>query len=342
MRFVHRGPTGHDRATGVADRPTTGAIDDALRRLHLTGAVFLRAEYGEAWSSESLTGVATARLLRPGTDRVILFHVVAIGTCWVQVADGERHWASVGDVIVLPYGDRHRMGGVESAEPVPLASIMSSPPWPQPPVIRHGGPGRRTDLVCGFLHSDSVLFDPQLGVFPPAFVVRPTEMAAASWVRANIDYALAQTDASPLGGGGMSTRLPELLLVEILRAHLASAPARDDGWLAALKDPTLSPALAAMHADPGHKWTVTELADITAVSRSALDERFRLLLGRSPIRYLHEWRMHLARDLLRSTDLGVATVGHRVGYDAEEAFSRAFKRSVGSPPTTWRAGHPLR
>jgi AraC-like DNA-binding protein len=82
---------------------------------------------------------------------------------------------------------------------------------------------------------------------------------------------------------------------------------------------------------------VAELAAQAAVSRSLLDERFRLVLGRSPIRYLTEWRMHVAEELLVSTELGVAQVARRVGYESEEAFSRAFKRSLGSSPSTWRS-----
>ena len=167
---------------------------------------------------------------------------------------------------------------------------------------------------------------------PSAFVVRPEGSAGADWVRANIDFALAQADASPLGPDAVSTRLPEILLVEVLRQHLATAPAADRGWLAALRDPVLDPALAALHAEPERKWTVTDLARAATVSRSRLDERFRQVLGRSPIRYLTEWRMHVAEDLLASTDLGVAAIARRVGYDAEEAFSRAFKRAHGRRP----------
>ena len=339
---MQRGPAGHDSATGVADPVTSlDALTAALQRLRLQGAVFLRAEYREAWAYESLTGPATAQLLRPGTDRVILFHVVAAGTCWVQVGDGERHWARTGDVIVLPYGDQHSMGGVGDARSVPLASIMEPPPWRRMPVIRHGEGGRQTDVVCGFLHSDDALFDPRLRVFPPVFVVRP-DGPAAEFVRANVAYALEQADTSPLGPDGIPTRLPELLLIEVLRLHLATAPAVDHGWLAALHDPVLNPALAALHAAPERKWTVSDLAREAAVSRSLMDARFREVLGRSPIRYLTEWRMHLAQDLLASTDLGVGAVARRVGYDAEEAFSRAFKRTYGSSPTAWRSAHALR
>jgi AraC-like DNA-binding protein len=88
---------------------------------------------------------------------------------------------------------------------------------------------------------------------------------------------------------------------------------------------------------PEHSWTVAELATRTAVSRSVLDDRFRQVLGRSPIRYLTEWRMHLAQELLTSADLTVYEIARRVGYRSEEAFSRAFKRERGQSPGHWRS-----
>src|SRR5690606_22020065 len=86
-------------------------------------------------------------------------------------------------------------------------------------------------------------------------------------------------------------------------------------------------------------WSVAELASRVAVSRSLLDQRFRKLLGRPPIRYLAEWRMHLATDLLATTELPVVQIARRVGYESEEAFSRAFKRSTDIPPSVWRLEH---
>lgn len=340
-------PNNHDFGTGLDDRLTTTIemphpMDEALRRLRLEGAIFLRAEYREPWSYESATGPATAAMLRPGTDRVVLFHLIASGTCWVAVAGGDKHWAGPGDVVVLPYGDQHQMGGLAEANAVPLSVIMQPPPWSVMPIIRHGAGGEQTDVVCGFLHSDDVLFDPTLRVFPPVFVVRLPPGPSAEWVRATVAYALAQADVAPLGPDAVRTRLPELLLVEVLRTHLATTPAADSGWLAALRDPVLAPALAALHSEPARKWTVPDLAASALVSRSLLDARFREVLGRSPIRYLTEWRLHAARDLLATTDLAVATVARRVGYEAEEAFSRAFKRHYGRSPALWRVEHPLR
>ena len=159
---------------------------------------------------------------------------------------------------------------------------------------------------------------------------------ARDWVRASISYAAQQTALVADDRFEAPTNIPELLLVEVLKLHLATTPADETGWLHALRDPVLAPALAAIHAFPERRWNLLSLAKEASVSVSLLDERFREVLGLAPIRYLTGWRMHLARDLLRSSDLGVAAVAHRVGYDSEEAFSRAFKRETGLAPSSWR------
>lgn len=254
-----------------------------------------------------------------------------------SVADGERHSASQGDVIVLPYGDQHTIGGDTPTQSVPILTLLDDPPWETLPTLRHGGGGARTDLVCGYLHSEDPLFDPAMRAFPSVFVVRLPAGAAAGWVQASIAYSLEEAAPSYASSSLISTRLPELVLIEVLRVHLATAPAADRGWMAAIRDPVLAPALSLLHGSPDRRWTVADLASGAAVSRSLLDARFRQVLGRSPIRYLTEWRMHVAEELLATTDIGVVMVARRVGYDSEEAFSRAFKRARGLSPSHWRA-----
>jgi AraC-like DNA-binding protein len=315
---------------------TASLLGTALEQLRLEGAIFFRSELTDAFAFES-EPLAFAGSLRPGAERMILFHIVACGSCWVALEGGERHWAAQGDVIVLPYGDTHTIGGVTPADVVSILSLLDAPPWDHLPSIRHGGGGDRTELVCGYLFSDDPLFDPAMRSLPPAFVVRLPEGPASDWVQASIEYALEAAAAAAPGPSVVSTRLPELVLIEVLRAHLASAPAADHGWLAALRDPVLAPALSLLHRAPERRWTVAELASGAAVSRSVLDERFRQVLGCSPIRYLTEWRMHLADELLATSDLNVAAIARRVGYDSEEAFSRAFKRERGLSPSHWRS-----
>jgi AraC-like DNA-binding protein len=313
------------------------AIGPVLHHLRLEGALFFRSELTDPFEFDS-TPLALADALVPGADRLTLFHIVASGSCWVAVDDGVRYWADEGDVIVMPYADHYAMGGEGAAECVSILSLLDPLPWTEMPVLRHGGGGRRTDIVCGYMHTSDPLFDPGMRALPPVFVVRLPSGPAAKWVRASIDYAVA--DAVPpsnLSSNPIASRLPELLLTEVLRVHLATAPAIDRGWIAALRDPILAPAVAALHRDPAQRWTVGVLARHVGASRSSLDERFRQVLGQSPIRYLTAWRMHLATDLLATTELSVFTIARRVGYESEEAFSRAFKRERSASPSHWRA-----
>ena len=201
----------------------------------------------------------------------------------------------------------------------------------------YGGDGEHTLVVCGYLRGDAVLFDPVLRALPSLFVVRPPAGPAAAWVTACVEYALMASRSAP-AASRMNHRLPELLFTEVLRLFLdESRDAELTGWLAALRDPVVGQALSLLHADPARDWTVAELSVAVAASKTVLAERFLQLLGRPPIRYLTQWRLHLASGLLRTTGLGVGEIGVKVGYNSEEAFSRAFKRELGKAPGQWRA-----
>jgi AraC family transcriptional regulator, alkane utilization regulator len=107
-------------------------------------------------------------------------------------------------------------------------------------------------------------------------------------------------------------------------------------WRVAARCGGVGRVLSLVHALPDRPWTVDELASEAAMSRAALAKRFVELVGQSPIQYLAGWRIHLARNLLRESTLGIGEIAGRVGYESEAAFNRAFRRLVGSPPATWR------
>lgn len=101
-------------------------------------------------------------------------------------------------------------------------------------------------------------------------------------------------------------------------------------------------ALNALHKDPGHAWTLDELASTAGTSRSVLAERFLKLVGSPPMQYLTQWRMLLAANLLRSSNSSLIRIAEEVGYQTDTAFSRAFRREFGAPPATWRRGQEKR
>lgn len=325
--------------TDPPDRPQQATpfdlVTDALATIRLVGAIFLRAEYTAPWAYESPPPLDLAHILRPQAQQLVLFHIVEEGQFWIRLSSGEQLWASQGEVVVIPAGQQHIMGSADSVRPIAIASLLPPPPWEQFPVIRYGGGGARTRVVCGYLHCDDPVFTPMIGALPSLFSVRPAGPAAA-WVTASIQYAIDASMGRSPAPSSVAVRLPELLFSEVLRLYVESSSPLGVGWLAALRDPIVGPALAALHAEPSRRWTVEELARHVACSRSTLNERFARLLKRAPMQYLSEWRLQLARGLLRETTLSVAAVAYQVGYESEEAFNRAFKRAMGKPPAQWR------
>jgi AraC-like DNA-binding protein len=133
------------------------------------------------------------------------------------------------------------------------------------------------------------------------------------------------------GGGAVATRLADVLVVETVRAWLADQSHEATGWIAALRDPQLGPAIAAVHRTPGHAWTLASLAAHAAMSRSAFAARFTAVVGTPAMTYVAEARMRAARARLVGGET-VAAVAHALGYGSEAAFSRAFSRITGETP----------
>lgn len=156
------------------------------------------------------------------------------------------------------------------------------------------------------------------------------------WWQTAIAHLVGEAMRSAPGNRAVLSRLSELLFVEVLRWQLTYISNGHRGWLAGLKDDHVGRALALLHGNPARAWTVDDLAASSGISRAAFAKRFADLVGETPVQYLAGWRMHLARRLLRESNIGIAELAARVGYESEAAFSRAFRRAVGIPPANWR------
>lgn len=317
-------------------QPGTELLADVLRRIHLASAVFLRGEFSEPWGFVSADAGTLCQLLQPQADRLVLFHAVVQGSFTITLATGESATAHAGDAVVLPYCDLHTMGSPADTPTVPIATLVPAPPWTEMPVVSIEGGGARTRILCGYLHCTDLLFNPLLRTLPRLILVRPGTEQAGQWREATLRYAVDQGSGTVGGLSPLLARLPEMVLVDCLRQYALDLPPERTGWLAALRDPVLARALMLLHARPADPWTVDSLAQKAAASRSVLADRFAQTLEVSPMRYLTQWRMQLAADLLRTEPrLGMAEIADRVGYESEAAFSRAFKRCIGEAPAGW-------
>lgn len=322
-------------------------LSDLLRGVRIRGAVFYYVSCRDQWAAESSPASEIAEAVMPGCDHVMEYHMIAKGTGWATVAGGSPVRLCTGDIVIFPRGDRHVMSGAPELEPVPRPAewVFSTRKDPKPiPVAFHHGvlePGAslpvaeaESVLVCGFLGCDTRPFNPLVSALPR--LMHLPAPRAGDWVRHVIDQAVAEYNDPRPGGDAVLERLSEMMFVDAARRYLEDLPDDATGWLAGLRDRFVGKALALMHQRPDHNWSVDGLAREVGLSRSALHERFLRYLGHPPMHYLACWRLQLGAQLLRESDRHVATIALDVGYESEAAFSRAFKRMIGMPPSTWR------
>jgi AraC-like DNA-binding protein len=313
-------------------------LSRVLRAVRLSGALLFRGEFSSPWSVAAPESRLAAPFLVPGAKSLVFFHVVVEGHCWAEIAGVEPLPLGTGDVIALPYGDAHAMENPRGESRRLLSSLLPPPPWAELPTVNHGGGGERTRILCGFLYFDETLFSPVLTNLPRVLCVRAKDGAPLSLLETSARYMLEEASLNRPGGACLQGRLAEVLFVEVLRRHMEDMGANERGWLAAVKDPIVGKALQLMHGDLAHPWTVEVIGRSVGLSRSALADRFRHIVGEPLMQYLTRWRLQLAAQLLRDTDQGIASIAGQVGYESEAAFNRAFKRYAGEPPATWRSG----
>ena len=314
------------------------ALSDVLRVARMTGGVFLHAEFFAPWCVATQVSAEHCTPALGAAPHIIPYHYVLDGELQLRMAEegGERVTLAAGEVVVLPRNDLHYMGSDLDRRPVPGSELLRLPARGELWAMRHGGDGARTRVVCGFLGCDGPDTNPVLTSLPPLLKLTLGDGAAAEWIRSTLRFAAEEIAAGRPGSETVLEKVSELLFVEAVRRHAERLPDGETGWLAGLRDPYVARTLALIHRDVARPWTVDELGREVGLSRSALADRFIRLLGLPPIHYLARWRMQVATQRLRSTAASLAEVADMVGYESEAAFSRAFKKTFGIAPATWR------
>ncbi len=255
------------------------------------------------------------------------FCVVTEGRCLLTVDGEETRILEAGDFVLLPATPGFTMSGLEPATPVRMD--------PQKEMrrggdVRYGRRGGAPEVrqLGGYFVYDSPDAELLVSLLPAVVHVRGLP-------RLTVLVQLIGEESRERRPGRelVLARLVEVLLIEALRA----TPGHDatPGLLRGLADPRIALAIRRMHGSPSHPWTVAELARKTALSRSAFFDRFAATVGVAPMTYLVAWRMALAKGLLRGQDLGLDEIAQRVGYGSASAFSTAFSRHVGEPPSSY-------
>ena len=304
-------------------------IDNFLSTIRIEGVCYGRIQATAPWGLQSEAG-SHAR-----------FGLITHGQAWLTPsAASEPIHLSQGDFFLLAPGREYLLSDDLKASPRSLSELIqdrcNGP-------IRFGGGGAPTTIIAGRFNFDEALGKPLADFFPPRILIRGGEPQMVP-LQKTLELLAAEVDASTLrteqGSEVAVRRLADLLLIQALRSHIASAPdgEREEtaGWLHAFSDSQIGAALNSMHERIDHPWTVASLASEAGMSRSAFAQRFKQLMSQSPLEYLTRWRMYRGTYLLRQSDRKLADVAQAVGYDSDGAFHKAFKRVLGVAPGEYR------
>jgi AraC-like DNA-binding protein len=293
-----------------------------LTGLDVMSVVQCRAVLAGTWSLEF------------SEDDCAVFHIVHKGSAWLRVPGERDQMLGTGDVVLVAPGRSHRIGHGEPGAPLWSGTVRADvtegcQSWD------HGGSEGSSEIVCGgFRFRDPSLLIERI----PVCLVVSSRSPDTRFLASVVD--LIAIEASRAAAGVVLRRLADVLFVSIVRAWLGGAGGHSDAtstWARVANDPRISAAVVAIHSNPSRGWTLAELARHVGMSRSSFADEFRTTVGAPPGEYIAAVRMQRARAMLHDRETSVAEVAASVGYRSEAAFSRAFKRMTGVPPSRIRS-----
>lgn len=294
-----------------------------------------------------ILNLANARALCSGTMRasgpwsfrmpppeLLKFLAIAKGECWLNIEDAEYPPIKIceGDAILFMSNRRYVLCNDLSAAPIDVDQVEIANATEV--VI---GDGTEFSMVGCHVHLDRTSNFSILDVLPNMIHVNASSRQAPI-LRWLLDQLVQERTNKYPGSTAASSQIAHLMFIQIMRAYLDSAGPMPPGWLRAMSDTRLLPALQLIHNEPGYNWTLVELARAAAMSRTTFSEHFKNVAGVAPLTYLTEWRMRLAEAALRKENASISSLSERLGYSSVSAFSNAFKRVVGTAPQRVRSG----
>lgn len=267
----------------------------------------------------------------------IKFNAVVKGECFLALDGLESPIRlEAGDAVLLNGRHSFVLASDLSADRLQAIDLFAN----APDMVARIGSCQEFHAVGGHVSFDATGIDLLFDVLPPVVHVKSTapEAAAIGWL---LSQLVGEMAASRPGTVTATSQLAQLVFLQVLRAHIAASEPLPAGWLRAIGDEKIAPAIRLMHAEPARSWQLGELAKAVGMSRTTFAERFKTVSGMAPLAYLADWRMRLARRALQDGATPVSALAASLGYSSESAFSNAFKRLVGVAPRRYRASAQL-
>ena len=285
-----------------------------LKRLRLQAEVYVHADFCGTWVVDT------------SGSRKVPFHLVERGHSWLHLPGESPRLLRAGNLVVFPHDQEHQLCSQEQ----PPVGVKPND------VQEHNSDLPSTTLACGSFEFASRNVWPLLDGLPDVIILDLTDTQRFSQTHLLMQLMIGELQQRNAGCKAVVDQLASALFIHVLRSQLATGISQ--GILAALFDPQIGQALTLLHRRPAEAWNIELLAREVGMSRSLFSARFRNLAGKTPMRYLAEWRMQEARDMLMNTDLSIGSIADACGYQSEVAFRKAFRVITGETPGSVRRG----
>ncbi|WP_169568865.1 AraC family transcriptional regulator [Sneathiella limimaris] len=271
----------------------------------------------------------------PKERRLIRFHMVLEGACWVVVPDFDPVCLTAGDVVLIPDGSAQILASDPTLKPSPLPKLLT-PRNLEKGVFRYDvedeAPANR--LLCGYCQFDEALDHPVLKTLPPLVLLKLSQTEQDPVLDAFLKPIRKLADQPVQGRDALLTRLIEGLFIQTVMGQYDNTGS--GSFVASLQDWRIAKALTCIHQNPETAWTIDSLAKEAGMSRARFADLFNRLVGIPPIQYLSLHRLSQGRVLLKDTNLGLDEIASRCGYASASSFSRRFKEEFGLGPGAYR------
>jgi AraC-like DNA-binding protein len=318
-------------------------FSETLRCMKITGSLLLNEDYSPPWAVSIPDKKELAESLQSKKNvHIAAFHLVRRGYIEIELENGNKELVREGEMAICFGGTVHTLFQGTSRPTCSFKDIMQGGQNAFEPTEENYA--QSTSLLCGIFMLHDTRLNPLFGALPPLLKITSGRgMHYSSSTTGNIiNLLLTEMDQPSFAHDYVVERYLELLCVKSIHSYIESAPSGETGWLHAIKDPKMACVITAIHSQPAFLWSVKELASLISLSPSRFAVRFTETMGITPMIYVTRWRMYLASKLLKDTILGLEQISTQVGYENVAAFSRAFKRNVGSSPGVWRADNLTR
>lgn len=267
----------------------------------------------------------------PEIENCYMFHYVVHGRAIINEVD-KQTVLQQGDIALLSVQSGHQVSSDCSVPTTPLLQLPIQAITERFDVLNIEGTGDKTEMICGVVVLSPGRNQSLFRLLPPYFVIPKAIIEETPAISATMSLLLTEVQQTSSASEVLIAKYAEVILISAMRTLIQENDELSTNLLHSLQDKRIAKVIDEIKASPDTQWTLKVLAKISGMSRTAFCQRFKRLLGMTPMEYITEWRIGLAIKRLKDGQESILSIALSLGYQSEAAFYRVFKKYVGQSP----------